>query len=68
MSDKPTITERVVVLETKMDNFEELTKEVRALHDELTKYKGMLGLASFIITCLLAAASLAKEWFMSHWK
>ncbi len=64
------IGERVAALEARVDSVEEtqqqILSEVRAIHEEMTKYKGMVGGMAFLVTCLVTAFSLAKDWIVAH--
>ena len=65
MSD---IHERLARLETRLTAVEELREDVRAIRDELTKYRGMIGGAAFLMTCVGTFLSFGKDWLLSHWK
>jgi hypothetical protein len=64
--------ERLAVVETKLDTMEAslfgLQKGQADILAELTKYKGAIGLATFVISCVIAAASLLRDWVINHWR
>lgn len=62
--------ERTAVLETKVtaleDNHAEMLKIMHEIKDEMTRYKGFLGGVAFLISCLVVAMSMFKEWIIKH--
>lgn len=64
----PDIGERVAVLEAKLAALDDIQAELKAIHDEMTRYKGFLGGCTFLITCLGTFLMFGKDWLLSHWK
>jgi hypothetical protein len=64
--------ERLAVLETEVDmvkgSLAELKTGQAAILAELTKYKGAIGFATFIVSCVLSALMLMKDWIATHIK
>lgn len=64
--------ERIAVLESQLSaiqaDFDELKVGQQAILTELTKYKGAVGAATFILSCLIATLTLTKDWILAHWK
>ena len=64
--------ERIAVLESQLAaiqaDFDELKTGQQAILTELTRYKGAVGAATFIISCLFAALTLSKDWIIGHWR
>jgi hypothetical protein len=64
--------ERIAVLEARMDAVEKdssaILKELKAIHDEMTRYKGFMGGVAFLISGVAIVASFAKDWLISHIK
>jgi hypothetical protein len=62
--------ERIAIVETKVDSLEDNHKELlRLMHeikDEMTRYKGFLGGVAFLVSCLVVAVSIFKEWILKH--
>lgn len=62
--------ERIAIVETKVDSLEEKHKELlKLMHeikDEMTRYKGFLGGIAFLVSCLVVAVSIFKEWILRH--
>jgi hypothetical protein len=62
--------ERIAIVETKVDTLEDNHKELlRLMHeikDEMTRYKGFLGGVAFLVSCLVVAVSIFKEWILKH--
>lgn len=62
--------ERTAVLETKVssleDNHAEMLKILYEIKDEMTRYKGFLGGISFLVTCLVVAGTMFKDWIIKH--
>lgn len=62
--------ERIAVVETKVtaleDNHAEMLKIMHEIRDEMTRYKGFLGGIAFLISCLVVAMSMFKEWIIKH--
>ena len=62
--------ERIAIVETKVDSLEDNHKELlRLMHeikDEMTRYKGFLGGVAFLVSCLVIAVSIFKEWILKH--
>jgi hypothetical protein len=62
--------ERIAIVETKVDTLEDNHKELlRLMHeikDEMTRYKGFLGGVAFLVSCLVIAVSIFKEWILKH--
>lgn len=62
--------ERTAVLETKVsaleDNHAEMLKIMHEIRDEMTRYKGFLGGIAFLVSCLVVAISMFKEWIIKH--
>jgi uncharacterized membrane protein YjjP (DUF1212 family) len=62
--------ERIAIVETKVENLEDQHKELlKLLHeikDEMTRYKGFLGGVAFLVSCLVVAVSIFKEWILKH--
>ncbi len=62
--------ERIAVVETKVtaleDNHAEMLKIMHEIRDEMTRYKGFLGGIAFLVSCLVVAMSMFKEWIIKH--
>jgi uncharacterized membrane protein YjjP (DUF1212 family) len=62
--------ERIAIVETKVDSLEdnhkELLKLMHEIKDEMTRYKGFLGGVAFLVSCLVVAVSIFKEWILKH--
>ena len=62
--------ERLAIVETKVDSLEdnhkELLKLMHEIKDEMTRYKGFLGGIAFLVSCLVVAVSLFKDWILKH--
>jgi hypothetical protein len=62
--------ERIAVVETKVssleDNHAEMLKIMHEIRDEMTRYKGFLGGIAFLVSCLVVAVSMFKEWIIKH--
>ena len=56
--------ERIAVLESKMEQFDDLVKEVRLLREEVTKYKGFIGGIVFVCSCLFYFLYYTRDWFL----
>lgn len=58
-------TERIAVLEIKVEEVQNDNKEILAtlkeMQGELTKYKGFLGGVTFVASCLVVAVSMFKD-------
>lgn len=67
-----TIPERVAVLEAQQvnnaDALREIAERLQSIHDDLTKYKGAMGVLMLVGSSLAAAAAMLKDWFLAHWK
>jgi hypothetical protein len=64
--------ERIAVLEASHDSLkqqlEDLHKGQQQILTELTKYKGAIGFATFMLSTLVTCLILAKDWIASHIK
>lgn len=62
--------ERIAIVETKVDSLEdnhkELLKLMHEIKDEMTRYKGFLGGIAFLVSCLVVAVSIFKDWLLKH--
>lgn len=62
--------ERIAIVETKVDSLEdnhkELLKLMHEIKDEMTRYKGFLGGIAFLVSCLVVAVSIFKDWILKH--
>jgi hypothetical protein len=62
--------ERIAIVETKVssleDNHAEMLKIMHEIRDEMTRYKGFLGGIAFLVSCLVVAVSMFKEWIIKH--
>lgn len=62
--------ERLAIVETKVDSLEdnhkELLKLMHEIKDEMTRYKGFLGGIAFLVSCLVVAVSIFKDWLLKH--
>jgi hypothetical protein len=61
------IRERVAVLEanheTMMSLQQQALTELKAVREELTRYKGFVGGITFIISCVVVSLGIIKDWF-----
>lgn len=66
------LEERVAVLEAQraedLKRLDEIRKTVLAIHDDLTRYKGALGLLALLGSCLAVGVGVLKDWVVAHWK
>jgi len=66
------LIQRVAVLESRVDASERAHSETNEKLDEiireLSRYKGMIGGALFLISALVGAAELLKGWIGEHWR
>ena len=64
--------ERIARVETRMDTVERSLRDIDNKQDkilyELTRYKGAIGLGSFLITCAIASLVLVKDYFIAHFR
>lgn len=67
-----TTEERVAVLESKVEVFEEnqrlILSELKIVNESLTKYKGFVGGIAFLATSMVTFMSIAKDWLIAHLK
>lgn len=63
------LNERIAVLEAASeaaaDDLKDVKKTVEEIKDELTKYKGMVGGATLVVSCIFTALVFAKDWITS---
>ena len=63
--------ERITVLETQRDDMQSDLRGIKTALDiiqtELTRYKGMLGGALFVISCIITVITLFKDWILGKW-
>jgi hypothetical protein len=63
-------SERLAVIETKVEDLEDNHKELlRLMHevkDEMTRYKGFLGGIAFLASGVMICLTLAKDWLLKH--
>lgn len=64
--------ERLARVETRVDTVEETLSTINMKQDkilaELGRYKGAIGLFSFIVICMVTALGAIREIFASHWR
>lgn len=62
--------ERIIVIETKVEDLEENHKELlKLMHeikDEMTRYKGFLGGIAFLASSVGIFLTLFKDWLLKH--
>ena len=62
--------ERLIVIETKVeeleDNHKELLKLMHEIKDEMTRYKGFLGGIAFLASGVGIFLTLFKDWIFKH--
>ena len=63
-------SERLAVIETKVEDLEEnhaeLLKLMHEIKDEMTRYKGFLGGVAFIASGIGIFLTLFKDWIIKH--
>lgn len=63
--------ERIGNLEANQDSINSMLNNIQgkvdSFHDDMTRYKGMLGAAAFIASGILTCLTLLKSWIMNHW-
>ncbi len=66
------IHERLAILEARREDdaatLLDIQEKVNAFHDEMVKYRGIVGAVTFLASALVVAVELLKDWFLSHWK
>lgn len=64
--------ERIARLEARLDSFaldfQNLERGQQEILKELQRYKGAVGAATFLVSALIAALSLGKDWLIAHWR
>lgn len=67
-----TLPERVAVLEsqqvTNAETLQQISERLQNIHDDLTRYKGAMGVLFLVGSSMAAAVALLKDWVMAHWK
>ena len=67
---QPEHFERLIVIETKVEDLEtnhkELLKIMHEIKDEMTRYKGFLGGVAFIASGIGIFLTLFKDWIFKH--
>ena len=67
---QPEHFERLIVIETKVEDLEtnhkELLKIMHEIKDEMTRYKGFLGGVAFIASGIGIFLTLFKDWILKH--
>ena len=62
--------ERIVIIETKVedleDNHKELLKLMHEIKDEMTRYKGFLGGIAFLASGVGIFLTVFKDWILKH--
>jgi hypothetical protein len=62
--------ERIVIIETKVedleDNHKELLKLMHEIKDEMTRYKGFLGGIAFLASGVGIFLTVFKDWLLKH--
>jgi hypothetical protein len=62
--------ERIIVIETKVEDLEENHKELlKLMHeikDEMTRYKGFLGGIAFLASGVGIFLTIFKDWLLKH--
>lgn len=56
------LSDRMTVVETKLETLDEIKKSLAELNTELTKYKGMVGGILWIGSSLMALVALFKDY------
>ena len=64
--------ERVVVLETKLEDLEKsheaIIAKLEKIDGQLTKYHGFIGGIAFVLSGVGVLWSLGKDWLLTHFK
>lgn len=55
------LSERIVIVETKLQKLETIDSTLKEIKDELTKYKGMVGGILWVASSLMALALFFKD-------
>lgn len=65
-------SERITVLETKVDALSELhsasVNKLDEIHHMLTRYKGFFGGISFVFGSMVVCWTMLHDWLVSHWR